>query len=521
MKHSFISILLLAFSFSALRAQAQPPKLILSIVVDELDNDHLLLLQSSFSERGINRLSCEGFRFMAATSSDFSGYPGTRITSLYSGVTPSEHGIIGEQWYDYRGNRFTDPVSFNNKHSLYEAVRNNMSRTVGDYLKSFFGSEAGVAALSVNAPWMVHTVGYTSDSFYAFDEETGAFRNALNNDSAVWVNEFNSRYSTAGYLSRQWGPVKDITAYVEYRYKSDDERARFRSFLYDMNDEGSFRRIAGSPYVNTLLRDFTVAFLVNSGFGSDNVPDMLSICFTTRPFTETNGTILPVEKEDMLLRLDAEIASLIDFLDIEYGRNNYLIMLTSGAAGALDQSTSGRQGVSSGYFDGTKTMALLNLYLMAVHGQGKWVNGYCDGTIYLNRQLIEQENLSLKEFQEEVARFMLEVAGITKAVPTYDFFLNTHCDAGIAKNMFTKRTGDVYLSLLPGWQTPVSTLGSRQNGTSGAQPVPFIFFGWKTAAGKAWQENVDINTMIPLLMKEIGLSHPKISQVKETPCFIN
>ena len=508
----------LLFSFNGLPAQTNPPKLILSVVIDELDNDQLLLLQSSFSEKGINRLSREGFRFMSAVSSDFAGYPGTRMTSIYTGTTPSEHGIIGEQWFDHSNQKFTEEVSFYDKKSLTDAAKNNMSRTIGDHLKSFYGPKAGVAALTLNSPWLIHTLGYTPDYFYAFNSNEGQFFDVLKYNNDSWVDEFNSRHSINGFLSKQWGPVKDITSYIEYRYKSESEQSHFRSFFYDMNENGTFGRITGSPYGNTLLRDFTVAFLVNSNFGHDNIPDLLSICFTSRPFIDANGSILSAEKEDMLIRLDSEISSLVDFLDIEYGRDNYLIILTSASSCAPDKLTSGQEGVNTGYFEGWKTMSLLNLYLMAIHGQGKWVNGYNDGMIFLNRKLIEENNLSLKEMQEKAAMFMLEVSGVSKAVPTHDLVLGNHCDQMITKNLFPRRSCDIYIHLFPGWQSTTTELGSRQEGNSGYQTMPFIFFGWKTGKG-AWQENVDAINMIPLLMKEIGLTHPKVAQIEEIPVF--
>jgi len=518
MKRFIIFFLYIFCLLSGLSAQLKPPKLIISIVIDELDNDQLLLLQSSFSDKGINRIAHDGFRFMSAISHDIAGYPGTRMTSLYSGMTVAEHGIIGEQWYNYNKERFDGKISFNDPNSLKDAQNYNMARTLGDYLKSFYGPKAGVAAISINTPWMIHTLGYNADYFFTLNSETGQFYEVLDDKEIAWVNEFNSRYSTVNYLSRQWGPLNDITSYTEFRYLDEKSRPDFRNFLYDMNDGGTFRKVAASPYGNSLLRDFIVAFLVNSKFGQDDIPDLLSVCFTTRSFTDVGNSILPAEKEDMLLRIDAEIASLIDFFDIEFGRKNYLIMLTSGASPPPDKSSFGKQGVTTGYFDGNKSMSLLNLYLMALHKQGKWVLGFNDGMIYLNRNLIEKEGLSLKEMQDSVSLFMHEFSGVAKALPLYDYQLNTHCDENINKNLFVRRTGDILISLHPGWQTTVTELGSRQIGTSGFQNLPFMFFGWNTEKG-AWFDNIDAINLIPLLIKTIGLSHPKSFQNENVRVF--
>lgn len=515
----FVLLFALSVAFRA-NAQVTPPRLILFVVVDELDNDQLLVLQSSLSDKGLNRIAREGFRFMSVTSRDFSAYPGTRLSSMFSGVKPSVHGIVGEQWFDQRTGKFSNPVAFNPV-AVHKTLQSNMARTFADYFKSVYGPGSRVGAISVNAPWMVHCLGYNPDFFFAYNRANGTFYDVMQmRTDTSWVKQFNMRHSTNGYSKVQWGPVNDITSYTEYRYKSTEARESFRSFLYNMNDGGidgfRFGKVAASPFANTLLRDFTVAFLVNNQFGYDETPDMLSVCFTTRPFIKTNGSILPAEKEDMLLRLDNELASLIDFMDVDLGRNNYLIVLTAASNSATDQSTHGLKGKNTGMFESPKVISLLNLYLMAIHGQGKWINGIYDNVVYLNRSLIESKGLSLKDMQESVAKFLLEVSGVAKAIPAYDLVLETRYDPLISDNLFPLRAGDVYVTLLPGWQTPVSASGSRQDGFAGQRAVPFIFFGWQTKAG-AWFENVEATYLIPFLMKSMGLTHPSAGQTPDLP----
>jgi hypothetical protein len=524
LKRSFILyIITLVFSLGTF-AQVAPPRLILFLVVDELDNDQLMILQSSLSDKGINRIAREGFRFTSVNSHDFSGYAGTRLTSMFSGVAPAVHGVVGEQWFDQRTGKFSDPIQLNPV-SVHKSLQSNMARTFADYFKSTYGPKSRVGAITINSSWMAHSLGYNPDYFYAYNRTNGTFFDVMQSGTdTTWVKQFNLRYSTNGYFNRQWGPIKDITTYTEYRFKSPEARKDFRSFFYNMNDGGidgfKFGKVAASPYANTLLRDFTVAFLVNNQFGYDETPDLLSVCFTSRPFIKTNGTILPAEKEDMLLQLDTELASLIDFLDIDLGRENYLIVLTAGANSAADQSTHGLKGLNAGAFEPIKVTSLVNLYLMAIHGQGKWVNGFYDGVVYLNRPLIESKGLLLKDFQEKVAKFLLEVTGVAKAIPAHDLVLENRHDPIISDNIFPMREGDVYVTLLQGWQTPATALGTRHDGFPGQRSVPFMFFGWQTNAG-AWFENVNTKHLIPLLMKSIGVTHPTIGETPEIPVFRN
>jgi hypothetical protein len=517
MKQLSIALLLIFTAFQNIKPASQAPRLIVFIIIDELDNEQLLILQPAFSDKGFNRLSREGLRFISLNSGDLSGYPGTRMTSLFSGTTPATHGIIGEQWFDYKDGHSSTLASYETN-QLKETLNYNHSRSLSDYLKSIYGPNSKSASISINSPWMIHSLGYSPDHFIAFDLHSGKFFNALNKDTikADWLSLFNSSLQKTNLLKRQWGPSRDITAYTEYRYLNKEKQSDFRSFLYNMGHSGSPRydRVAASPFANTILRDLAVAFILNNEFGKDDTPDLLSIGFTARPFTKTNGTILPAEKEDMLLRLDQDIASFIEFLDFELGRNNYLMVLTSAANSAPDINSFGRKGVTTGIFEGDKITSLLNLYLMALHGQGRWVLGFRDGAFYLNRKLIAEKGLDLKMMQEVCARFLLEVAGIARATPTYDFQFETQADLMLSRNFFPRRSGDIYITLFAGWQTPVSSLGSRQTGTSGHNKVPLTIRGWQIEEGALFQD-ITIQQVVPMILKSMQLPFPTEAEIPE------
>ncbi len=54
----------------------------------------------------------------------------------------------------------------------------------------------------------------------------------------------------------------------------------------------------------------------------------------------------------------------------------------------------------------TQAVSLLNMYLMAIHGNGEWVSGYHDGQLYLNHKLIKERNKDLRSMRDESARFL-------------------------------------------------------------------------------------------------------------------
>ena len=515
-----ICLVLIFLAPKLIRAERSSPGLILYIIIDELNNEQLLLLQPKFAKDGFNRISSQGMRFMSAYSADLSGYPGTRLTSFYTGTTPSVHGIVGEQWYDKKINHYVEATNHNFA-NINHTLNYNQAQTISDYLKSFYGPGARSAAITIQAPWMLHTVGYAPDYFFNFKTSDGTFVDQIapHGNEEQWLKRFNENLVRSQLIQRQWGPLNDVTTYTEYQYLSISKQKEFRRFLYNLDTTGSepFQKFAASPYANTLVRDLAVAFIAGSDFGKNGTPDLLSIAFTARPFS-SNGSILPVEKEDMLLRLDRDIASLITFLDNELGKDQYLVVITAAAASAPDHSTSGKRGVTTGVVEFNKISALLNFYMMAIHGQEKWVLGMHDNTVYLNHRKIVEKGLAIDEMQELAARFLMDVAGIDRAIPTHNLVFDINTETMLSDNIYPSRSGDIIISLQTGWQSAVTPAGTRQTGHSGQAPIPLMLRGWNVASG-AWFEPLGHQYITPLILKQLGIIHPSILKSPLLPVF--
>ncbi len=509
MQYKWIWIFLLTFFLIGVKCHAvEPPKLIVFVVIDELDNNQLNFLQSEFSKSGFNGIAKKGHRYMSLVSTDFSGYPGTRVTSLFTGTTPSRHGVIGERWMvDYQKGEFNVAPSLDST-SLHKTIFYNQSRSLADYLKSYYGHKSLSVGFSLNAPWMIHSLGYSPHHFFTFDLSKGIFFDALQSDTLAysWLHKFNNSIPHSQFLKNQWGPVKDISNYLEYKNQRDTT-GKFRAFFYNMKGNGSslYKNIASSPTGNTLLRDVVVSYLANSELGKDEIPDLLTICFTTKPFVETPSVWLPAEKEDMLLRLDQNLASLIEFLDHEYGSENYLMAVTAASSSSEEKQIAGKQSLNSGFVDQKKIGALLNLYLMALHGQGKWVLGVYDHQIFLNRQLINENSLSLKEVQEKSALFVMEMSGIARAIPTFEMMLIPPTVEPFKSNFFPMRTGDLFYTLKPGWEANRADTYGVQSSVSGGNLVPFIMKGWGVNPGVTIRKE-NINNIIPNLLQQMNIS---------------
>ncbi len=498
------------------------PGLVVYVVLDELGNDQLALLEDRFTKDGFNRIKRTGFVFRNAKGNSLSGFSGTHLVSLLTGAEPSVHGIIDRSWFDPRTGEIKEAIQQPTE-GVSSVFTSAKVPSLPDYLRLFWGEQVQVAGITANFPEIAYSLGGAPNFFFELHKSSGNFydRQSSLSDTVAWLKAFNRKGLASLFSEREWGPVMDISSYREFRFLSNaGAKHDFRSFYYDLSPpkKGNvqpYEALSASPFGNTLVRDMAAAFLLNSNFGKDQIPDFLMLGFSNKPFFRPNGGFLSVEKEDMLLRLDKELATFMGFLDENYGRENYLMILAAGSAPSFLTEKTGSQYQHEGaLFEPRKAASLLNLYLMALYGQGKWVWGVNAGHLYLNHQLIEDEGLDLLLLQQQSADFLMQVSGVELAVRNVDLALLSgpgHLHRLMWDNYFQGRSGDVTFTLRPGWSYLNTVTGAPQNGAMGRSTLPLIISGWEVRPGQS-SERITYAGLTPLLLHAFGLDVPAYSQ---------
>jgi predicted AlkP superfamily pyrophosphatase or phosphodiesterase len=72
-----------------------PPKLVVGIVVDQMRTDYIYRYWDNFGEGGFKRLIAEGSFQRDAHYNYMPTVTGPGHASIYTGTTPSHHGIVG------------------------------------------------------------------------------------------------------------------------------------------------------------------------------------------------------------------------------------------------------------------------------------------------------------------------------------------------------------------------------------------------------------------------------------------
>ena len=85
---------------STVKPSTNKPKLVVGVVVDQMRFEYLNRFKNKYSSQGFLRLMNEGY---SCNNHHFNYIPtltGPGHASIFSGTTPSVHGIIGNDWYN-------------------------------------------------------------------------------------------------------------------------------------------------------------------------------------------------------------------------------------------------------------------------------------------------------------------------------------------------------------------------------------------------------------------------------------
>jgi hypothetical protein len=186
--------------------------------------------------------------------------------------------------------------------------------------------------------------------------------------------------------------------------------------------------------------------------------------------------------EDAILRLDDEIKNLLTYVNDSIGKKNVLRYFTSAHGISEIPAVLQSLRIPAGYFRQNQALQLLRSYLNAVYGEGDWVKGYSERQVYLNRTLIEDARIPLEDVQKKVARFLVQFSGVAAAYPYSAFEANDFGNGNLKRiinNFNSQRSGDVIVTLNPGWIEKDGDYVTNHNSPYEYDShVPLIWYGW-------------------------------------------
>lgn len=500
----FFSLFLLgplSFSQDNSRIPPEKPKLIIGIVIDQMRYDYIYRYWDKFEEGGFRRLIDEGTYCKNANLNYLFTQSAPGYATIATGTNPAGHGIVSSHWYlrlkDEMMYCAFDPDVIPAGGS-YEAGQNSpknlLPSTLGDELRLSNNFKSKVFGIGLEDYTAIFSAGHTANAAFWYDDKTGTWMTSTFYLDSLpdWLEHFNEKQLPDLYLDRVWNTLLPVEEYTESLQDTSNYELGFNGqtyFPYDLSKISRIDRkrkdysiLRFTPFGNTFAKDLALATIIEEQLGVDEYPDLLTLAFSA---TESIGLRFgpnSVEMEDAFIRLDRDIAHLLQFIDENIGKKNVLIYLTSNHGVSIVPKYLKDKKIPAGYFNHNQAISLLRSYLNLIYDKGHWVKSYKQQQIFLNQTLIEDSRISLEEIQTRIAQFMIQFTGVANAMTASTLQTNnfTHGIFQKIQNGFNqKRSGDIILNLEPGWIEKDGNITNHNSAYTYDTHVPLIWFGWR------------------------------------------
>jgi len=305
------------------------PSLVVLIVVDQLRGDYLERYRSVL-DGGLAWLLDNGVVYDDAHHNHAMTATAPGHATIATGVEPSRSGIIGNSWF----NRETGLTEYSA--GVSNSPANLEVTALGDWFKAA-DLRSKVFTASGKDRSAVMMGGQRPDAAYWYDRNDGVWTSSSYYTRAVrpWLAAFNDQNWLRRYEGVAWEPV--LTAEQQagldtVRLDTGAMRWGFPHALgsYSVHSGSNFNAaIYGSPFLDAYLAEFAKALLDNEQLGMDGSPDLLALSFSALDSVGHDYGPDSPEALDVIVRLDALMADLIEHIDLTVGLEHVIFGLSA------------------------------------------------------------------------------------------------------------------------------------------------------------------------------------------------
>jgi len=538
------------------------PKLAVVIVIDQFRQEYLSRYSKFFGKDGFNRLMKNGAQFTSAHYSHATTYTGPGHAQILSGSFGHTNGIIGNRWWN--------PASKQVETMFYDASakipgvelspkdddtspRNFIGNNLSDELllaNNFKSKAIGIALKDRAAVMLAGKLGKA----YWFHEQAGGmvtssyYANAL----PAWVQNFNAKKIPESYFGKAWTkslPQSEYSlSHVDDFPQETDFEGLGRAFPHVLSDKSGkpspnfYTAFTATPFATDYTLQLARTAIESEQLGEDSYPDILGVSITATDIAGHAFGPDSHEVQDMIARLDGQLAGFFKYLDARFASGEVTIVLTAdhGATPLPEYMTT--LGIEAGRIKKKQLGDAIEKALTDRFGPpnmigklvsndpdlAKWVLLLEDPGVYINWKAVEsiQSNqeaepafLRSKINPEEVRRIAGEAALSVKGILTYytrdqiqnGKMPNNRWAPMFEKSFYAARSGDVLLQTKPYYFW--GSYGERDSGSTHGSPyeydthVPMIFMGAGIRPG-TYDQNVDITDIAPTLAGVLDIAAP-------------
>lgn len=464
------------------------PRVVVNILIDQLRSDYLEAFTPLYGHDGINLLLRDGCVFTAGE------YPLARpdrasaAATIATGTTAADHGIVGMHWMSRETLRPMYCVEDRSVRGLvttdqYSPRWLNVS-TISDELKVATDGAARVVSIAPNADAAILSAGHAADYVVWIDDQTGFWSStSYYGQLPIWADHRNTRQSLEQRLKKNtWIPYNNEVGAFSYFLSGANEKP----FQHEFKGNQQYVSFKTSGLVNDEVAAMACSAIDMSDFGDDATTDYMAVTLYAGNYEHNPVSAMPLEIQDTYVRLDRAIAAIIQTVEKKVGKGNALYALTSTGYTEEEAADLSRFRIPTGTFDMTRATSLLGMYMVAVYGQGDYIESTLGTEIYFNHKVLEDRQINISEFQNRAQDLLLQLSGV-KDVFTAQRLLQGAWTPGISRmrgGFNPQRSGDISIQVQPGWR--IRTADPMMGTATNAAPqiaresyvaFPIIFYG--------------------------------------------
>lgn len=435
-------------SFTALSQTGVRPKLVVGIIVDQLQSDYLDYLHDLLGKDGFRRFMEQGVWYRELDFGVPSADAASATAQLYTGAYPGYNGIPSSMVYDRTAKRslpvLAGPEGYSPQSLLLSTISDEIA-VDGIGLGSIYSiaADADMAVLmgghaATNAVWIDPNTGrWTSSDYYR--------------QQPLAITTRNNRHGLPQRAdTMQWKPLM-----APERYPGLPQQKKIYPFRYTFpsRNRDTYRLLSRSPLGNREVTDMALDYLTGLQPGrSGQAIDMLNIGYTLAPYPGVRDSDPRLELQDAYLRLDADLSRLMTTIDRLVGRDNVLIFLMPG--GHFDQAApeADKYRIPGGEFSTRRAASLLNSFLSAGYGNRQYVESLQGQYVYFDPKALQAVGPRHTELLRDARDFLSRMSGVAAVYSLSDILdARTPELQALRRATDPRSCGELYLEIQPGW----------------------------------------------------------------------
>ncbi len=489
---------------------ASRPKLIVVIVVDQMRADYVDKFRGQWTG-GLKRLVEEGAWFRTAAYPYASTETCVGHSTISTGAFPMNHGMVGNSWWDRDAQKMVtctgDP---NVTNTAYAGDTTKGGDSAWRMLLPSFAEElkfqspegTRVVTFSLKARAAITLAGHKADAATWFDTSTGAFVTSTPYATMPFIEQYVKQHPVAADYGKTWSLSlpKSRYWYAEKAVGAATVGGWGASFPFVLRGkegsgvpEGSFyEQWTTSPFADTYLTKLAEAAVESMGLGKA-ATDYLAISYSSTDYVGHAFGPRSWEIQDMLVRLDKDLAELFTHLDQKVGRGNYVVVLTADHGVAPIPADIEQTGVDAGVVSLPDLAVRLEKALQPFTLAKQPIAKIAGNEIYFAPGLYGQlrhDPAAMKALLDAA----LSTPGVAEVIQAGElgggFQTVSQTRTAAELSYFAARSGDMYILQQPYWLTDGSPVGTKQTGTSHGSPyyydqrVPLLLMGFGIQPGE-------------------------------------